>query len=68
MKRRSKVSGDLGGRSFLAYGSIRPWWKIFTAYGGEAVVPVYTRGPYSVVALVSGTHRQGPIYYRKPLL
>ena len=34
MKRLSKALGDPGGRSFSAYGSPRPWCRIFSAYGG----------------------------------
>ena len=47
MKRRSRVSGDLGGRSFLAYGSSILSWEIFSAYGGDKAVSVYAREPYS---------------------
>jgi hypothetical protein len=47
MKRRSRVSGDLGGKSFLAYGSSIISWEIFSAYGGDTAVSVYAREPYS---------------------
>lgn len=47
MKRRSRVSGDLGGRSFLAYGSSILSWEIFSTYGDDKAVSVYAKEPYS---------------------